>query len=685
MFILQAWTPNVCTIEEGVITLLFAPLMVFLAFCADKGYFDRDPDSASKRLNETIPDNVSMDEMAQIEQTIREENKGVDLTADQVLNIMSSKYFTNRSRAYYGKLSRKGDKKRNSMVAPLPEFNVVSAPPTSDCAAEDRPRKDVRFGFEFAQYAFLENCGEAKLNIVRTGYEDCKATVKFKTRDGTAKASSPDQDYEMTEGEIVFPPGDKVQEIKIKIMNDNAYEDNEEFFVDLFDPGVVEEAGVTAKLGDNPIAIVVIIDDDHAGTIKFEKEEIEVEEGTETTTVKIQVMREDGASGTVSCTYATEDMNAVASMDYESTCGTLEMIENVQSYTIEVPIMTKGRFTNDADFIVRLSEPKGGAVFDKDTDGGEQFCICHVVIKGKMNETRVNMLQRMGSRIRSQTNLLGTRNWRQQFHDALFQVVDDDDDDDEDDAKDGNAGPSVFDYFMHAITLPWKLLFAFVPPTDYCDGWMTFAVSLAMIGLVTALVGDMANLLGDCIGLNPEITAITFVALGTSLPDTFASKTAAAMDEHADASIGNITGSNSVNVFLGLGISWTMAAIYWQMQEIGDVSSDYVQKVLNPDETIGIYYSVRDSVSDLIDLSDSSAKAVFIAPAGSLWFNLMVFSLNAFAAIQHLWARRRKWGGELGGPKHGVMGQYFSAGWLCCQWIIYIGASSIYATIHEND
>ena len=37
---------------------------------------------------------------------------------------------------------------------------------------------------------------------------------------------------------------------------------------------------------------------------------------------------------------------------------------------------------------------------------------------------------------------------------------------------------------------------------------------------------------------------------------------AAAQDENADASIGNITGSNSVNVFLGIGIPWVLATLY---------------------------------------------------------------------------------------------------------------------------
>lgn len=58
------------------------------------------------------------------------------------------------------------------------------------------------------------------------------------------------------------------------------------------------------------------------------------------------------------------------------------------------------------------------------------------------------------------------------------------------------------------------------------------------------------------------VSAITLVALGTSLPDTFASRTAAVKEQFADNSIGNITGSNSVNVFLGLGLPWMIAAIY---------------------------------------------------------------------------------------------------------------------------
>ena len=42
----------------------------------------------------------------------------------------------------------------------------------------------------------------------------------------------------------------------------------------------------------------------------------------------------------------------------------------------------------------------------------------------------------------------------------------------------------------------------------------------------------------------------------------FASKIAAVQDEHADASINDVTGANAINIFLGIGVAWSMAAIY---------------------------------------------------------------------------------------------------------------------------
>uniref|UniRef100_A0A0K0DPM8 Na_Ca_ex domain-containing protein n=1 Tax=Angiostrongylus cantonensis TaxID=6313 RepID=A0A0K0DPM8_ANGCA len=130
-----------------------------------------------------------------------------------------------------------------------------------------------------------------------------------------------------------------------------------------------------------------------------------------------------------------------------------------------------------------------------------------------------------------------------------------------------NAGEAsnatLCDCILHGIAFPWKFIFCFVPPPTILGGWLCFIVGLALIGLLTAIVGDLASIFGCMVGLKDAVTAITLVALGTSLPDTFASKIAAQNDDSADNAVGNVTGSNSVNVFLGLGLPWLIAAIYW--------------------------------------------------------------------------------------------------------------------------
>merc|ERR1712061_383454 len=108
------------------------------------------------------------------------------------------------------------------------------------------------------------------------------------------------------------------------------------------------------------------------------------------------------------------------------------------------------------------------------------------------------------------------------------------DDDDEEEGEEGEEKmPSCGDYIMHFLTLPWKLIFALIPPTAIFNGYPTFVISIAAVGLCTAVIGDVAGHLGCFIYLKDCVNAIAFVALGTSVPDTFASKTAAIEDETA--------------------------------------------------------------------------------------------------------------------------------------------------------
>jgi len=194
------------------------------------------------------------------------------------------------------------------------------------------------------------------------------------------------------------------------------------------------------------------------------------------------------------------------------------------------------------------------------------------------------------------------------------------------------------DYVMHFLTFGFKLIFALIPPPSMLGGWLCFVVSLAMIGIIVILVSDLAGTFGCLVGLKDEVVAITFVALGTSLPDTFASKTAAVSEKYADNAIGNVTGSNSVNVFLGLGIPWLIASIYWA--------------VVNPDKG-------------------------FVVEAGSLGFSVTLYTICAILAVVLIFTRRFVplfGNAELGGNK--VM-KYVSGGFLVLLWVLYVTLSSL--------
>ena len=53
---------------------------------------------------------------------------------------------------------------------------------------------------------------------------------------------------------------------------------------------------------------------------------------------------------------------------------------------------------------------------------------------------------------------------------------------------------------------------------DLGAGYPCFVISIAAIGICTAVIGDVAGHLGCFIYLKDSVNAIAFVALGTSVP-----------------------------------------------------------------------------------------------------------------------------------------------------------------------
>jgi len=217
---------------------------------------------------------------------------------------------------------------------------------------------------------------------------------------------------------------------------------------------------------------------------------------------------------------------------------------------------------------------------------------------------------------------------------------------------------SCGDWILHVVAFVWKVLFAFNPPTVFCGGWLCFFCAVVFIGIMTAAIGDIAALFGCCAGLPDSITAITCVALGTSLPDTFASKTAASQDATADNAIGNVTGSNAVNVFLGLGLPWLMGSIYWKVNGATDK-----------------WESKYDT------LKDTYKGGAFIVQSGDLGFSVTAYIIVCCLCLSTLVARRKFLGCELGGPR---MLKLISSLFLVMLWVYYIAVSSWKVVVGET-
>ncbi|XP_069385647.1 sodium/calcium exchanger 1-like isoform X2 [Paralichthys olivaceus] len=737
--ILAVSSPGVVDIWEGLLTLFFFPICVGFAYVADRRllfykYMYKRYRAGRQRgmIIETegepqLPSkvNVEMDrkmlsscgeefvdgdtgfdmkeldeeearrEVARILKELKQKHPEKDM--EQLMELANYQVLTQqqKSRAFYRcqatRIMTGGGnilKKHAADQAKRATLHNIS----SEVSSNDFSSKVF---FDPGTYQCLENCGSVALNVVRRGGDlTSMVSVDYRTEDGTANAGS---DYQFTEGTIMFKPGETEKEIRIDIIDDDIFEEDEHFLVYLSNVRVISEGAgsdggeanhvdALAGLGLPCTATVTIFDDDHAGIFTFEEPVVTVSESIGM--MEVKVLRTSGARGVVVVPYKTMEGTAKGGgEDFEDTHGVLEFDNDEILKTVTVRIIDHEEYDKQATFYIELQEPYwnrrrwtalllqevGGfiktgrdvyrkvqgrehpvpsAIINITGEGGED-----VWTKKDEEERRIAEMGRpmLGEHVKldviieesyefkstvdkliKKTNLallIGTNSWREQFVEAITVGSGDDDESGEEKL------PSCFDYVMHFLTIFWKLLFAFVPPTDYWNGWACFVVSISVIGMLTAVIGDLASHFGCTVGLKDSVTAVVFVALGTSVPDTFASKVAATQDQYADASIGNVTGSNAVNVFLGIGVAWSIAAIY--------------------------HYSKGQQ---------------FKVDPGTLAFSVTLFTIFAFICIGVLIYRRRpEIGGELGGPR---VPKILTTCLFFSLWLMYIVLSSLEAYCH---
>ncbi|GLU07373.1 hypothetical protein SLE2022_243340 [Rubroshorea leprosula] len=218
--------------------------------------------------------------------------------------------------------------------------------------------------------------------------------------------------------------------------------------------------------------------------------------------------------------------------------------------------------------------------------------------------------------------------WKEQFVDALMLET-------PASRKLNNKGLWLASMFWQLLLVPWKLLFACVPPYHITHGWIAFICSLLFISGIAYIVTKLTDLISCVTGINAYVIAFTALASGTSWPDLVASKIAAERQLTADSAIANIICSNSVNIYVGIGIPWLI-----------DTAYNFI-----------VY-----------------REALHIQNAEGLSFSLLVFFCTSVGCIGVLVLRRLTLGAELGGPR---IWAWITFVYFMLLWIIFVVLSSL--------
>jgi len=647
-------TPAEITISEAALTFLMFPLLVIFAYLADAGYCcnkksargENDGD-LSDRSKEDI-DDLEIGDVGKGAVRVKFGGKAVSMVSHgKFENYTDSQEYKDDMKVLRGQALEKGfeDEAVETWVAEQLALKYDPAVKQSKSIAKGNVtgfltggKKSAMVGtdeqtrVQFVASKMEVNEGDASIdiNIIRTGNPLNEAQVRVKTRD--VKDCVAGKHYTPIDCVVTFEPGDRYSRkcVPLEVVDDEEYEPDRQLAMDLLEP-----TG-KCKLGKIATTNITIVDDDHPGTFELGLTMTRIYEGDGV--LRIPVNRVKGTKGVVNLKYKCNDGSGKGRpVDYEddpnvpeserpqfnywNSEGTLTFDVGEKQQFIEVKIINNEEVSDDSEFEVMIYEPEGGAELNS------KAALCNVTIMDD-DGYRKFVTAVLGKASRSMSLFGRDSDWTQQFREAMTPGGGGDDEED-----DELAG--CCEMVMHFITFGWKVIFSFVPPTHHCNGWAAFWVSLTMTGCVTAIVAELASLFGCSVGLADPVTAITLVALGTSLPDTFASMSVARSAEYADAAVGNVTGSNSVNVFLGLGLPWLMAVVI-----------------------------------------KSSRGEKYLVPAGTLGFSVFLFSITAMLAILLLFIKRFPacGGGELGGPP---LIKWGSACILILLWLTYVTLSAL--------
>ena len=123
-------------------------------------------------------------------------------------------------------------------------------------------------------------------------------------------------------------------------------------------------------------------------------------------------------------------------------------------------------------------------------------------------------------------------------------------------------------WFWFVLKAPWLGLFTITiphPSPKKCERLyvLTFIMCIVWMGGLCFVEVILVSFLGCTWNIDPTVLGITFLAIGTSVPDAIAS-IIVARDGHGDMAVANAVGSNVFDILLGLGLPWFLGDLIFR-------------------------------------------------------------------------------------------------------------------------
>ncbi|KJH43591.1 putative sodium/calcium exchanger 1 [Dictyocaulus viviparus] len=631
LLILTVTSPNVVEVWEAAVTLFFFVVLVIVAYCTDVKIWKKNKANLDDELNiadeKKAMDNLDIDINRYASQlSLPHDSMEPHASATPPIALLRS--LSRDIERLYPSLSVEDQAKilayRLNKKTPRDRlhYRILAARLLSSSTKKTDIERDFEENLlKFGGVTTIDGRREKKhsvcynVQIIRHGSLSNEIKLNYCTQSGVAKKHL----HFLPKSEtIIMKANEKTKDIVVELVDEADWRPNHVFYVNL---KIQEQPeGDKTKLGSCDVARVRYPDDTASlmaiPMIEFVKPNYVAKENCGWARVFV-TRRGKKHHGYNIVHYETVDITAKSSHDYMPVKeGRLVFKGQEYEKYIDIEIIDDKYDEKDETFSVELTSVEG----DEVTLGRNRRTIVTIVSDDNVLMNVINVHKLVGHYMLKLSPY--KTSWMDQIREAMSVNAGE------------TAHATLCDCIIHGIAFPWKFILCFVPPPSFLGGWLCFFVGLAVIGLLTAIVGDFASIFGCMVGLKDAVTAITLVALGTSLPDTFASKIAAQNDDSADNAIGNVTGSNSVNVFLGLGLPWLIASIYW-----------------------------------------ASKGKSFVVPAADLGFSVTVFMCCSLVFLVVLMLRRTSsiFGrAELGGP---LWPKTTSALLFLFLWIIYISLS----------